>query len=507
MDSMASQIGLDDRYRMANYLDPANQPSRLHRISGGSPDGLILALPDEQWPNSRLVAREICADPPPVRLVDAVEVPLDASLSVDPVQEALDYQPKSWPMKVWRVIGGLASWVFGLISLLGCLAALSAIPILQFVSLGYLLEASGRVARKGRIRDGFIDLPKFARIGSLVVGTWLMLLPLRLLADLSRSAYLIDPMGPNARGSRFALLACTVLVVAHLLLAWYSGGRLRHFFWPLLAPFQLASHLVLGRLLRPILKGTLAAIWPSLADDLFALRPLSDWFPPAIAWAGLRRGHMYAEARDAVWEFVAGLHLPNYFWLGLRGFAGALAWLFLPVLMLMFGTATQNPVAPLVGWVGALLLAFVLLYLPFLQTHFAAENRFTAMFHWAEIRRLFRRAPLAFWTALAVTCLFALPLYLLKIEATPREVTWLPSLFFVVFIYPARLLTGWAMSRAHRHEKPRFVLSRWMARFSAVPVVLYYVLVVFLTQYTSWSGPVSLFEQHAFLLPVPFFGM
>jgi hypothetical protein len=216
---------------------------------------------------------------------------------------------------------------------------------------------------------------------------------------------------------------------------------------------------------------------------------------------------MYAEARDAVWDFVVGLRLPHYFWLGLRGFAGALAWLFLPVMLLMCGTATQNPVAPLAGWVGALLLAFVLLYLPFLQANFAAENRFTAIFEWAEIRRLFRRAPLAFWTALAATCLFALPLYLLKIEATPREVTWLPSLFFVVFIYPARLLTGWAMGRARGHEKPRFLLFRWMARFAALPVVLYYVLVVFFTQYTSWSGPVSLFEQHAFLLPVPFFGM
>jgi hypothetical protein len=240
---------------------------------------------------------------------------------------------------------------------------------------------------------------------------------------------------------------------------------------------------------------------------LFALQPLSDWFPPAILWAGMRRGHMYSEARDAVWDFVMGLQIPYYFWLGLRGFAGALAWLFVPVLLLMAGTTVPGDAAPLIGWIGALLLGLVLLYLPFLQAHFAAENRFTAMFEWSEIRRRFRRAPIAFWLALTVTCLFALPLYLLKIEATPREVTWLPTLFFVVFIYPARLLTGWALARSVKREKPRFFLFRWMARFAAVPVVLYYVLIVFFTQYTSWFGPVSLFEQHAFLLPVPFIGL
>jgi hypothetical protein len=370
-----------------------------------------------------------------------------------------------------------------------------------------LLESSGRVARTGRFRDGFIDFAKFGRIGSVVIGTWLVLLPLRVISDMAHTAYLIDPGSSAARAWRFGLLLCTTAAVGHILLAWYSGGKFRHFLWPLLAPFQLTARLVLRRLLRPILRPAIGAVWPSLAEDLYALQPMSDWFPPAIIWAGFRRGNMYGEARDAVWEFAIGLRLPFYFWLGLRGFAGALAWLFIPVLLLMAGTTIQNPVAPLIGWFGALLLAAVLLYLPFLQARFAAENRFTAMFEWSQVRSLFKRAPIAFWVALTTTCLFALPLYLLKIEATPQEVTWLPTLFFVVFIYPARLLTGWALGRAEKREQPRFFLSRWLARLAAIPVVIYYVLIVFFTQYTSWSGPVSLFEQHAFLLPVPFLGM
>ena len=49
-------------------------------------------------------------------------------------------------------------WLFGLgIVLLG-LAVLAAVPVLQFLSLGYLLEATGRVARSGRLRDGLIGV-------------------------------------------------------------------------------------------------------------------------------------------------------------------------------------------------------------------------------------------------------------------------------------------------------------------------------------------------------------
>ena len=50
---------------------------------------------------------------------------------------------------------------------------LAAIPIVQFLSLGYLLEAGGRIARTGRFRDGFIGVRTAARVGSIVLGTWI----------------------------------------------------------------------------------------------------------------------------------------------------------------------------------------------------------------------------------------------------------------------------------------------------------------------------------------------
>ena len=88
--------------------------------------------------------------------------------------------------------------------------------------------------------------------------------------------------------------------------------------------------------------------------------------------------------------------------------------------------------------------------------------------------------------ALATTLILALPLYLLKAELIPREAAWLPSLVFVLSIFPSRLLAGWAIGRAERRPEPRFFLFRWLARLGALPVVAIYVFVVYLTQYVSW---------------------
>jgi hypothetical protein len=161
----------------------------------------------------------------------------------------------------------------------------------------------------------------------------------------------------------------------------------------------------------------------------------------------------------------------------------------------------------LVGIVGAVLLVFVLMYLPFLQMRLAATNRFSAVFEPGAVRAGYRKAPWAHTVAFVLTLLFALPLYLLKIEIVAREAAWLPSLVFVAFIFPARLATGWALSRAERRETPRHWFFRWTGRLPLLPAAAFYVLVVFFTQYTSWNGVWSLYEQHAFLVPVPFFGL
>ncbi len=77
------------------------------------------------------------------------------------------------------------------------------------------------------------------------------------------------------------------------------------------------------------------------------------------------------------------------------------------------------------------------------------------MFELKSNRERFNRAPVAFFFAILFTLLLAVPLYLLKIEIIPREAAWLPTLLFVMSIFPARLMTGWACGRAARREHRR----------------------------------------------------
>src|SRR5262245_23406215 len=90
-------------------------------------------------------------------------------LEVRPVEEPLVPQPArlagnvvEWavrlPARVVRAIGSVLEWLFGAAVLMVGLAVLAALPVLQFLSLGYLLEAGARVARSGRLRDGFIGV-------------------------------------------------------------------------------------------------------------------------------------------------------------------------------------------------------------------------------------------------------------------------------------------------------------------------------------------------------------
>src|SRR5262249_31194104 len=113
--------------------------------------------------------------------------------------------------------------------------------------------------------------------------------------------------------------------------------------------------------------------------------------PINIPWLAYRafQGGMYTEARDRLWNMVVGLRLPYYFWLGLRGFIGAFLWLAFPLLLLGLGH-----IVPLFGLVGGLLLAVVVLYVPFLQVRFARDNRLRCFIEFQQVRGAFRRAPL-----------------------------------------------------------------------------------------------------------------
>jgi len=368
------------------------------------------------------------------------------------------------PWRVWsglkwvvRTVGSGLEWIFGAVSLVIGLSVLAALPILQFLSLGYLLEASGRVARSGRFRDGWIGVRRAGRVGSLVAGVGLWLWPGLFVSSLATSAELIDPDGPMALAWRRVLAFVVLLTILHMAASCARGGRLRHFAWP----------------------------------------------PGSLIWLfkRLRRGGLYVESRDATLAYVERLRLPDYFRLGFLGFMGTSAWLAIPVTLLALGRRV-----PPVGLLGALSLGIVAMGLPFLQVRFAMEGRFAAVFEVKAVRERFRRAPWAFALSFFLLAVAAIPLYLLKIELVPKEATWLPSLVFVAFLFPSRLLCGWAYGRGARRETRRHWVWRGIGRLAMLPAAAFYVLVVFLAQYTSWGGIWDLYEQHAFLLPVPFLG-
>src|SRR4051812_29650427 len=98
----------------------------------------------------------------------------------DPASESGLAPPGRRPLR--RALGAIVSgweWLLGAASLLFGLSILAAFPVVQFLSLGYLLEASARVARTGRLRDGWIGVRRAGRVGVVVAGAWLCLLPVR----------------------------------------------------------------------------------------------------------------------------------------------------------------------------------------------------------------------------------------------------------------------------------------------------------------------------------------
>lgn len=367
---------------------------------------------------------------------------------------------RSLPARIGRGIYSAIGWCFGMLSLIGGLAVISVIPIVNLLSLGYLLHVSATISRTGRLRDGFIGVRHAGQLGCIVLGIWLVLWPARFIAMLRDSAVIVDPQ--RVGGWSVGMWIVTALTSLHIIWVLLRGGKLRHFFWP--APIRF------------------------------------------VRWLGTP--DKFITARDAVWETAAGLRLPELFWLGTRGFAGTVLWLLIPVGLMILASKIAHNAGILVSILGGLLLMGVLLIIPFQQVWFARENRFRAFIEIGPVCRLAGRAPFKFWLALSLTLVMAVPLFLLKIELTPAEITWLPALFFVVFGLPARLMTGWAIGRAEQREASPNFLLRWFCRVAALglalPFVFGYVVILFFTQYISWNGTLSLLEQHAFLVPSPF---
>jgi len=354
----------------------------------------------------------------------------------------------------------LFRWLWNGLSLILLLSFAATVPILQFASLGYMLESSARVASGRPLRRCFPGAPTAGGIAACGVWLGLSWLPVWLVADFAYSAELIEPGSTYA--ARMRLLARSVSVLWVLWAAWalLRGGRWWHFLWP--APMGL---------LRNIFRR-------------------STW----------------RDAEDRLWNFAVSLRIPYLLKIGFYGTVGAVLWLILPATLMIIALQGEGdgPLG-LIGLVGALGMVWVLQYLPFLPIQMASQNRFASVFDVRNVRHSFRKAPWAFLLALAGLVLFAIPLYLLRIESIPSQLWWILSVFFVILMFPAKLIAGWALRRSGRRQGESKRLVRWLAWIPMIAVAGVYVGFLYLAKFTLWEGAASMLLQHAFLPPVPFY--
>lgn len=415
---------------------------------------------------------------------------------------------RSWVFRCGDAIGTFTSHLFGIASVIMLLAVTASIPIVQFLSFGYLLEVSGRLARGEKLRDAMVGLRKATVVGGIVLGIWLCLFPIRIVSQLWFDAYLIDPLSNQTSTIRFFQVALVVLTLAHIAAALICGGKLRYFFWPLVAPVSFSiwalRRLAGSILFRRILNFFCGWISPSLADDICSAKPIGDWFLPAIVWKRIRQGNLYVELRDRMWNFVNSLRPGYYFSLGAKGFFGSLMWLFLPTSLLVISSFVEGAAAGVTFIFGLLFAIPIFAGLPFIQAHFARDGKFRNFFEPWRVYKNFGRAPIAHVIALLLMLILALPLFLLKIESIPSELLWTLSLVFVVFSWPAKVAVGLAYRRANRKENKSWWFIRYPMVLATFPISFAFVMIFVGTRYVSWHGALSLFENHVFLLPAPF---
>jgi len=393
----------------------------------------------------------------------------------------------------WAWVGVRLAW--NTFSLVIVLSIAATIPVVQFASLGYMLECSARIANGDPIRKCF---PGVALAGQIVrCGLWTLLtwLPIWLITDLGYSSELIQPGTNAALRLRIVARILSILWVLWVVWAIWRGGRWKHFFWP-----------------HPI------RFFKAIFSKAF-------WVDVENRW----------------WEFLQRLHLWRLIKLGFFASLGAWIWLAVPALLILVALNAAPEVKPelqgglvLLGLLGAILMARAIQYLPTLQTYMAWQSytkqsypaklpsqqlpikqRLDGVLDRSAARKVFRQVPIHYAFANILFLALALPLYLLRIESIPAELWFLLSIFFVVWMFPARLLIGWMVRRSNRksnnstfsdnrHREAWWPL-RWIAWVPHLAAIGIYVGFLYLGKFALWEGGAILLFQHAFLPPVPFY--
>jgi len=350
-----------------------------------------------------------------------------------------------------RSVFWLGRTVWGIGCTIVLLALLAAVPVLNMLALGYLLEAEGRVARTGKLRYAFPLLSVAPRIGMAGLLIFLALVPIRILATQIGVASDLD--APQVRGMLIGLRILQVVVALFLCF-------------------------MIWLLLRPVHE------LPRLRQNLSRL---GFW--------------KYTSA--AVDSLIRELEIRRHFMLGLKGFACAAIWLVIPMALLTSYYRNQQPAAAVLSFLGGFLAIPILGWLPLLQANLAATGDFRAGFQVKRIRRLIARTPLVWVLNSILVSIMAFPLYFAKVRLPAQDAMWLVTLIFIVLIYPARILSGWTYHRATIRRKAFFGL-RWASKSLMFPLLAVYVLFIYFTPFFSEAGREAIFENHAFMLPSPF---
>lgn len=352
---------------------------------------------------------------------------------------------------------------FGTLCLILVLAILAAIPGLNILTLGYLLDPQKRVANSGRLRDGFPLMTLAPRLGIIVFFSLVFLVPVRLLSTrVSDAAVILGEQAERVQRLTTILTICQWVVAIHLLLAISRGGTV-------------------GCFLRPIrnIRWMLATIFTA-------------------------RGRLeFAQRLDEVVTLIRPVH---HFWIGLKGFLGAVLWLIIPTGLLVAYSAPGRtaPVYGLLSFLGVLIMVPVTAWLPMLQVHQAVTGRFTAIFSVSAARRIIRNAPFSWMITTLLIYVMTFPLYLTKIKLLPADAMLVLTPFFILLTYPARVLIAWAYHRGIQPDASAGFFSRWGCRLTMVPLLLAHAVFLFFTPAISELGKNAPLENQAFLGPVPY---
>lgn len=414
--------------------------------------------------------------------------------------------------RLGRWIVAATRWLGGVLGIGFILAWLATVPIIQFVTLGFFVEVAARIIRTGKLRHGFVGVSQGWSLFKVMLGVGITWLPLLAVSRMRYDAWLIDPAGAAANGWRTAEYIVLGLTILHWIGVGLTGGRLRHFIWPLLVPWYLATGL-LKRVLRWswcrwALERTVGSWFPRTLAAYYQSRRWSDWFVPAVLWRHVKQGTLLTAASDRFWTWVGSVRPWYYGGRGIAAFGGLFIWFVGPTLWLLIATRSANTAGEVIFFLLGLLHLFLSLqYFPLVHCLYCETGRWRSYWQWRVAARRFGCSPFRFCLAATLTAILTFPLWLTRIAMIPYDLWWLLALIYVLLLWPTWMVWGWAWHQAAKRAAQDRKTS-WFWRWSWTPVfwalIIVQLFVTTLSIYTSWDGVFNILLHPTFNLPTPF---